>query len=465
MSTSKSISIEEKEESIFHKLAPEFLSEMKTILGAEYEDFIASYDESKTNSIRLNTLKMDSESFEKLNLFDIDFKKDRLSWADEGYYIDLQQKASRNILFDAGLYYIQEPSAMSVVGRCKIEEGEKILDLCASPGGKSTYILSKLNNTGILVSNEFNKSRVRALGENLEKFGAINSIITNMSSTELLKFFKGYFDKIFIDAPCSGQGMFRKDNFAIEDWSQHKVEECVSIQKNLIRDAYHMLKDKGMIVYSTCTFTRKENEDIIDDFTKEFVKTELISMERIWPHREKGEGHFCAKIRKLNDYDHIGINKIKDKKINKKIKSCSVSLNEFEDFCQKTLNPSFLKEIKEKYKFIQKEDLLYIFPSSINIPDLPRTLRKGLLLGQVKKNRFEPSHAFAMVLNKDRVKNFVNFAYDDDQVKKYISGSSLDTDNSRGWTLVCVEGIGLGWGKESNGVLKNKYPKGLRKNI
>ena len=224
--------------------------------------------------------------------------------------------------------------------------------MCAAPGGKSTYILSKLNDTGLLVSNEINPTRIRALGENLERFGARNCIITNTDSNNLRKLFTGYFDKVVIDAPCSGQGMFRKDEVAITDWSYAKVLECQSIQKEIIRDGYDMLKNGGILVYSTCTFAKEENEDVINEFISEYKDAKLIEMQRIWPHKVSGEGHFVAKIQKLQD----------------------------------------------------------------------------------------------------------------DKILDYLRGNTIETGKSRGWVLVCVEGIGLGWGKESNGILKNHYPKGLRIN-
>ena len=208
-------------------LPKQFLDEMKEILGDEFEDFLKSYDEPKTTGLRLNTMKINKEKLLDLNLFQLS----SIPWAEEGYYYDEKiNRPGKNPLHESGAYYLQEPSAMSVVPKLEIKEGDKVLDLCAAPGGKSTYVLSKLNNTGLLVSNEINPTRIKALGENLERFGAKNCIITNTDSSNLKKVFKGYFDKIVIDAPCSGQGMFRKDQVAIDDWSFSKVLECQSIQ-------------------------------------------------------------------------------------------------------------------------------------------------------------------------------------------------------------------------------------------
>ena len=474
--------------SIIKEILPvEFKAEMKTLLGDEYSDFISSYDENKTNSIRINTLKIAVDEFKKLSLFNIDYSygsDDSIGWSDEGYYVSEDEVPGKCYLHDAGAYYIQEPSAMSVVGSTAIKEGERILDLCDAPGGKSTYILSKLNGTGVLISNEINTTRIKALGENLERFGAINSIITNSNSKELLKFFKGYFDKVFIDAPCSGQGMFRKDEYAIKDWSAQKVDECVEIQKYLIRDGYEMLKPKGILIYSTCTFTKRENEDIIDDFIRE-SGAELLSMDRIWPHKDRGEGHFCARLIKCDELD--GVSKdtngyLHDSKLKKNKKGSkngknqnqceNISKNEeklFLDFINQSIRrDSSFSKILDNGRIVKKNTLLYFYPKEFDdIPELEavKTLRAGLQLGELKKNRFEPSHSLAMALKTGDVKNFESFSYDGEEIKKFISGESIESGKSRGWVLIAVNDVSIGWCKESGGVLKNKYPKGLRKII
>ena len=228
-------------------LPEKFLEDVKVILQDEYEEFIDSYNENKTTGLRLNTMKMSKEKFQELNLFDLE----QIPWTNEGFYYDESVcKPGKNPLHEAGVYYLQEPSAMSVVPKLDIQKGDRVLDMCAAPGGKSTYILSQLDDTGLLVSNEINPIRINALGENLERFGARNCIITNTDSTRLRKAFTGYFDKIVIDAPCSGEGMFRKDPVAIQDWTYSKVLECQSIQKEIIRDGYKMLKKGGILVYS-----------------------------------------------------------------------------------------------------------------------------------------------------------------------------------------------------------------------
>jgi len=456
------------------KLPIEFLKEMEDLLGPSYNDFLESYKNSKTSAIRINELKISKNDFEELDLFGIDYERDKVTWSEESYYIGPEQSPGRNPLHDAGAYYIQEPSAISVVGQTDIRSGDKVLDMCAAPGGKSTYIASKLGQSGLLVSNEINRQRITSLGDNLERFGARNTVIINEDSKNLLTFFKGFFDKIFIDAPCSGQGMFRKDDYAIEDWSQAKVMECTNIQKTLIRDGYQMLKEGGQLIYSTCTFTRRENEDIIEDFLNEHEGASLISMSRIWPHIDRGEGHFCARISKTvkgdNDEDSYQFNTNSLKKSRKlKPKKILMSENlpkEFTEFIHKNLK-GFMDEDFKSYEdnIVVNRDMIYLSCINPNKLNGLRVLRNGILLGYLKKNRFEPSHSLAMALKRSDVKNSVNYAHDSEEICKYIEGQSIQTGQSRGWVLVCVEGCSVGWGKESGGVLKNKYPKGLRRVI
>ena len=429
------------------KLPQRFLDDMKEILKDEYEDFIKSYDEPKTTGLRVNTLKISKEDLFNLNLFELN----QVPWANEGFYYDETiNRPGKNPLHEAGAYYLQEPSAMSVIPKADIKEGDKVLDMCAAPGGKSTYILSKLNNTGLLVSNEINPIRIKALGENLERFGAKNCIITNTDSNNLRKVFTGYFDKVIIDAPCSGQGMFRKDEVAIKDWSYAKVLECQSIQREIIRDGYDMLKNGGILVYSTCTFSKEENETIINEFIDEFENAKLIEMHRLWPHKEKGEGHFVAKIQKLED-EKCPTKDLKIKNLNKEIK-------DFKDFEKKFLN------IELGNKLDLRGENLYLLPENCPETKKLKVLRYGLHLGVLKKNRFEPSHALSHYLKLDDVKNVENLRIGDEEVLNYLRGNTINTGKSRGWVLVSVEGVALGWGKESNGVLKNHYPKGLRIN-
>ena len=429
------------------KLPQQFLDEMKNILKDEYDDFIKSYEEPKTTGLRVNTLKMTKDKLVDLGLF----KLNQIPWSKEGFYYDETiDRPGKNPLHEAGAYYLQEPSAMSVVPKAEIKENDKVLDMCAAPGGKSTYILSKLNDTGLLVSNEINPIRIKALGENLERFGARNCIITNTDSSNLKKVFTGYFDKVIIDAPCSGQGMFRKDEVAISDWSYAKVLECQSIQREIIRDGYEMLNNGGILVYSTCTFAKEENEVVINEFIEEYPNAKLIEMERLWPHKVKGEGHFVAKIQKLEDED-CKVKETKTKRLDKELK-------DYRDFEKKFLN------IKMGDKFDIRGENLYLLPYESPETKKLNVLRYGLHLGMLKKNRFEPSHALSHYLTIEDAKYVEDLKLDDTKILDYLRGNVINTGQSRGWVLVAVEGVPIGWGKESNGVIKNHYPKGLRIN-
>ncbi|SHJ90950.1 RsmF rRNA methyltransferase first C-terminal domain-containing protein [Tepidibacter formicigenes] len=426
-------------------LPQKFLEDMKEILGEEYDDFLKSYKDRKTTGLRINNLKISVEDFLNMGLFNLT----PISWCKEGFYYDDEEvRPGKNPLHEAGVYYLQEPSAMAVVPNLDIKEGDKVLDICAAPGGKSTYIASKLNGSGLLVSNEINNIRVKALGENIERFGAKNVIITNSSARELEKIFKGYFDKIIIDAPCSGEGMFRKDEGAIKDWTYDKVLECRSIQEELLDRAYNMLNTEGILVYSTCTFAKEENEDVINNFLSKHEDIALLHMERLWPHKVKGEGHFVAKMKKNS--------KVESKLKMSKIKKLTNEIKDFKEFEKKFLN------IKIEGNLELKGDNLYLAPNEYPSLKGIKVLRSGLHLGTLKKNRFEPSHALSHYLKKEDVKFVHNLKLDSKEAMDYLRGNILNTGESRGWVLVTVEGFPLGWGKESNGILKNHYPKGLR---
>ncbi len=428
-------------------LPEKFLEDMKEILKGEYEDFLKSYEEKRSIGLRVNTLKITVEDFVKLNLFHLD----PIPWCKEGfYYNEERERPGKNPLHEAGLYYLQEPSAMAVVPNLEIQKGDKVLDLCAAPGGKSTYIASKLKGSGLLISNEINSSRIKALGENIERFGGKNVIITNSDASKLEKVFVEYFDKILIDAPCSGEGMFRKDEVAIKDWSYEKVLECKNIQEEILNSAYNMLKENGILVYSTCTFSKEENEDRVKHFLKEHKDMALLHMERLWPHKVKGEGHFVAKLKKISKTES-NVKFTKLKKLTNEIK-------DFREFEKKYLNIQFEENLE------LKGENLYLVPEEY--PDMKKikVLRSGVHLGTLKKNRFEPAHALSHYLKAEDAKFTEHLKIDSKEVMEYLRGNVLNTGQDRGWVLVTVEGYPLGWGKESKGMLKNHYPKGLRIN-
>ena len=289
------------------QLPPAFLARMKRQLGDRYEAFLASYAGGRTYGLRFNPLKADRQDFLKK----VPFALRDVPWADEGFYYEADVQPGRHALHDAGLYYIQEPSAMAAVPALDPEPGDRVLDLCAAPGGKSTQIAGRMKGIGLLVSNEIIPARAKILSQNIERMGVTNCVVCRESPERLAEAFPEFFDKILVDAPCSGEGMFRKDDTAVIEWSEENVAMCAARQKNILQQAARMLRPGGVLVYSTCTYSEAENEDVINGFLDDHpeFKTEeagpLFDMEhaaygmvRLWPHRIEGEGHFVARLRK-----------------------------------------------------------------------------------------------------------------------------------------------------------------------
>lgn len=445
----------------------EFLNKMKTLLGQEYEDFIKSYNEERFYGLRINTLKVSVERFLQLSTF----KLEKVPWVNEGFYYNHNDKLTKHPYYFAGLYYIQEPSAMAPGDVINVVPNDRVLDLCAAPGGKSTQIAAKLAGQGLLVTNDINPSRVKALVKNIELYGIKNAVITNENPERLAEKFPTFFDKIVVDAPCSGEGMFRKDDSAGKSWNIYSTKKCSLMQKNILDLASKMLKPQGYILYSTCTFSPEENECIIDDFLKNNKNFELIDIPkhsgidkgrsdwcgnneqmhrcaRFWPHKIKGEGHFLALLRKTDgeQQQYSNYNKILDNKL----------LTNYYRFCEEYLN-TIPKGVFEMYG-----DYLYLLPDKIPNLNGVKVIRPGWFLGINKKYRFEPSHALAMALERHDIKSFVNMDSNSLEVTKYLKGDTLEIDSKKGWNVVCVDGFPLGWAKGLEGVLKNYYPTGWR---
>lgn len=458
-------------------LPKQFEDRMKTMLGSEYEEFIKSYEEEKKVGLRVNPIKMSAEAFVKA----VKFEMKSVPWCETGFVLsDSSVKAGREALHDAGAYYMQEPSAMSVVSSLPLQKGMKVLDLCAAPGGKSTQIAGILQNEGLLVSNEINPTRARILSSNIERMGITNCVVTNESPDRLEDIFEEYFDAVVVDAPCSGEGMFRKDDTAIEEWSPENVEMCAERQKIILESAHRMLKPGGFMAYSTCTFSVDEDEENVAWFLKEHenyivcenrnsqffspartdlingdysdrIKEEVAKAVRLWPHRIKGEGHFVCILKKEGILNENEGRKFVPKRVGKQ------NLTEITNFFKEnlvdfTLNTEYI---------IQFNDRIIISPSEMT-KDLSRlhVVRTGVDLGEIKKDRFEPSHSFAMSLLPSQVKRSAELNEED--ALKYRHGEEIRGDFQNGWALVCVNGVSLGWGKAVGGVLKNHYPKGLR---
>lgn len=432
---------------------------MKGILTEEeLKQLNDCYTKDSISGLRVNLLKSSKETIKKV----FSFTKEH-PFVNEAFIFDKDIiRPGKDSLHYAGAYYLQEPSAMMVVHLLDIQKGDKVLDLCAAPGGKSTQALSYLQQTGVLVSNDVSYKRAQVLSENIERMGASNAYVLNEPINVIENKFYGYFDKVILDAPCSGQGMFRKNDEVYKDWTYNKTLSLSQTNKELILQAYNCLRKDGILVYSTCTFTKEENEDVIEyllkhtnasiikiKHDKQFYNSSIDGAIRLYPFLFEGEGHFICLI-KCNDNHEI-----KNLKTNKEAHKNDIKL--YKEFEETYLN------VKLEGKFIKMGDELHLLKEDDFGLDKLKVLRNGLHLGSIKKGRFEPNHALALYLNKEDVNNNIDFDHLDDEIRDYLKGMTLNiTTNKKGYVLVCVNGISVGWGKDDGRIIKNLYPKGLR---
>ena len=457
----------------------EFEKKMKAFLGNEWDDFLYSYDNNRFQALRFNTLKVQSheEIMRILMVLEISSDK-RVSWANEAYYFDENVRPGKHPYHEMGLYYIQEPSAMSAAALLAPKPGMRVLDLCAAPGGKSTQLATYLGDSGLLVSNEINTQRSRILSQNIERMGIKNAIVTNEDSFVLASHFPGFFNAIQVDAPCSGEGMFRKLPEAIEQWSIENVAICAARQKEILDNAAVMLKPGGTIVYSTCTFSKEENEDVIEYFLERHPDFTLEEMERFWPHKVDGEGHFVAKLvrRGCVDTDLKADRKTKKNKNSKNRKNetkpalTKENMKLLSEFLDETISEDMAAWIKNSRLVMLGEQLYRLPDMEVDIKGL-KVQRAGLHIGEFKKQRFEPSHSLALALKLNDAKNVVKLTCDNPQTIGFFNGQSVMLSDEqaaeckKGWALVCVDGYPAGWGKVNGAQVKNHYPKGLRNKI
>ena len=451
-----------------------FTEKMKAILVDEFDDFLKGYDRTRHYGLRVNRTKISAEQFERISMYDLK----PVPWIDNAFEYEDSVSPAKHPYYFAGMYYLQEPSAMTPANLLPIEPGDRVLDLCAAPGGKATELGAKLNHTGLLVANDISNSRAKALLKNIELFGIPNVLVTSEPSEKLAEKFPAFFDKILIDAPCSGEGMFRKNPGMMKDWETYGPKHYSDLQRSIVPNALRMLKPGGMLLYSTCTFSPEENEgsvkfmmdldpdlEIVDIASRyegfapgrpELIEDgfeDLKKCVRIWPHKMNGEGHFIALLRKKDNEEY------KEKKVKpRKDKALPALLEEFMKDCTYPINGNDI-EIQE--------DRVYLMPEGIKGIKGLRFLRSGLLLGTLTKDRFEPSQAFAMVLKKEQYKATIDLASIDHRVIRYLKGETIEVDDlplkrQKGWQLVCVDGYPLGWGKLVNGSLRNKYLPGWR---
>jgi NOL1/NOP2/sun family putative RNA methylase len=451
------------------ELPKDFLEKMKGLLKEEYPEFIKSYDEDRKQGLRVNPLKISVEDFVKISPFHLE----KIQWAKEGFFYREKDRPGKHPFHEAGLYYIQEPSAMAVGEMVAPKPGEKVLDLCAAPGGKTTHLASKMDQKGFLLSNEIHPARAKILSQNVERMGIKNAVVTNETPVRLAERFPGFFDRILVDAPCSGEGMFRKDALACSEWSLENVASCAIRQLDILKHAGNMLRPGGRLVYSTCTFAPEENEGVISQFLTADSRFEIEEVQffegfgqgrkdwisggaeniektiRLWPHKLQGEGHYIAVLRKCNGEEAPKL------KVAEAIKD-QRTLKDYFQFARENLSDIPMG------KFVVFGDQLYIVPEEMISLRGIKVLRPGWHLGTMKKNRFEPSHALALSLKGEQIRQRWTFDQDSPEMLAYLKGESIVAVGCKGWGLVEVNGYSIGWGKYSDQVIKNHYPKGLR---
>ena len=428
-------------------LPQDFLNRMERQLGAEYPDFLASLERPRAVALRFNPLKGDVPS--------MTFTAAPVPWEPQGFYYDPSARPGLHPYHEAGVYYLQEASAMAPVALLDPQPGERVCDLCAAPGGKTTQIAGRMLGQGFLLCNEINPKRARILSRNIERMGVSNALVTNEHPQRLADRFPGFFDRVLIDAPCSGEGMFRKEEAAVTDWSQETVEMCARRQAEILHSGAAMVRPGGRLVYSTCTFAPEEDEWAVESFLKTHPEFTLEAVEnpwfdspapgmyRMWPHKLLGEGHFAAVLRKAGEPD-----------------------NEFDSPKGEKLPKEWLDFAKDlsirlpEGKALTFGQSLYWAPA--DMPDLNRlkVLRPGLELGSARKSRFEPAHALALWLNT--CARLQDLAPSGKEAADYLHGDVIPSAQ-KGWCLVTVGGYSIGWAKGDGTVLKNHYPKGLRR--
>ena len=471
-----------------------FQERMNRMLKDEYPAFLDSYEKERYQALRVNTLKAERDDI----FIKSPFHLKEISWENNGFYYEKEDYPGKHPYHEAGVYYIQEPSAMAPAAYLGAKPGEKVLDLCAAPGGKSTQIAAAMGGEGLLVSNEIHPARAKILSENIERMGIMNALVTNESPQTLAKFFIQFFDRIMVDAPCSGEGMFRKNENACEEWSLENVALCAKRQLEILECAADMLRPGGRMVYSTCTFSPEENEGTISRFLhrhpefhvvpvkryegmtagrpewipegtdgtavsgegrknsdSEQIQKEIRDTIRLFPHRIRGEGHFVAVLEKegvvsenYRGYCSGGIQK-------------TITGKEGKEFERELSEILFIKLPKRMIRFGEQ---LYLVPEDMPSIQGLHVLRPGLHLGTIKKNRLEPAHALALAMKKKQVKHSFDLKSEGPEIRAYLSGQTFPAEGEKGWYLITVDGYSIGWGKLAGAVMKNHYPKGLRKN-
>jgi NOL1/NOP2/sun family putative RNA methylase len=454
---------------------------MQTLLGAEFPSFFATYQQGPVSGLRLNTLKLSPQTWQSFNPYPVS----PIPWCSSGFVLNQLKPGEqshptspgKHPFHAAGLYYMQDPSAMAAAELLAPQPGERVLDLAAAPGGKSTHLAALMQNQGLLVANEIHPQRAWDLAENLERCGVRNAVVLNENPGRLAAHFGAFFDRVLLDAPCSGEGMFRKSSAARQEWKPTLVYSCALRQGEILASAARLVRPGGWLAYTTCTFAPEENEAVLDAFLAAQPEFQLVNLPfaigfesaqrdwtvppspypleqavRLWPHRLAGEGHFIAILCKT-DADFAPPQTLKP--ISRRQPDDDAH-RLFTSFWQHTLTsppPETLHQFGS-----------YLYQLVPGLPSLQglKQLHPGWWLGTLKTGRFEPSHALALGIPASLAQRTHDLAVDDPQLLAYLRGSSLPCPGEAGWLLITVNGYPLGWGKRSGGVIKNAYPRGLR---
>lgn len=444
-------------------LPEEFLAQMESLLGEEFPAFLEGCRKPAFRAVRWNPLKIQPERGAKL----LPFLLSPTPFCKESYYIDpAAQGVGNHPLHHAGAYYVQEPSAAAAVTVLDPKPGDQVLDLCAAPGGKSTQIGAALQGKGLLWSNEIIRSRANILLSNIERMGIRNAVVSSCHPEILCQRLTGWFDKVLVDAPCSGEGMFRRDTEAVQEWSLGHTKACAQRQKAILHTAAGAVRLGGVLVYSTCTFSPLENEDVVESFLNEHPGFKLLDCgvsfgrlaglskaRRIFP-MDGGEGHFVAKLWRKEEENAMELLKnnsfYENKKLNKETEDTIINLLD--------------NILKEKH-----QGLLQVFGENvILLPDgLPAlsglgVLRAGVPVGELKRGRIEPAHGLFLACKPEECRQVLVLTIDDPRIKAFLHGEEIDAPGFQGYAGISVEGVMTGFGKCSGGRMKNRYPKGLR---
>ncbi len=424
-------------------LPEDFLSRMKERLGDEFPAFLQSYENPPQRALRVNPLKIDADEFVKRAPYPLG---ERVKWAESGFYI-AEQKAGSDVYHYAGLYYLQEPSAMCVGELTVNAKKERVLDLCAAPGGKTTLVAAQMQGEGILIANEIDFGRAKILSQNIERLGVKNCAVTSAEPKQIAERFSEYFDLVLVDAPCSGEGMFKKEPEAVPHWSVQNVKMCAARQRDILEQAASTVCGGGELMYSTCTFAEEEDERQIRSFLERHPEFQLVEEHKLYPHTAKGEGHYCARLRKTDGE-------------RREPKRFPVTRNAQANRAFKEFAEDFFVAMPQGEITARSDGRMYLLPNGLPALGV-RTLRTGVELGEWDGRIFKPAHALAMSMKREECKRFVSLSREESV--NYLRGEPLERKLENGWCVVGVEEYPLGLGKCVNGVIKNHFPKGLRK--